>query len=86
MLFKHSREFDHFKDAQCVQHRPINHLNPVRTEHARAVKFPLCNTYEDNAYTARLKASNRLAKEVFIDKVLYLYIWNANTTETQQPQ
>ena len=84
MLFKHANSYGgHYKDASGVQHRPVNHLNPVRTEIARKVKFPEKNFGEDSDYCDRLFDTGLLKKEVIIDKVMYHYYWSNETTRTQ---
>jgi hypothetical protein len=57
--------------------RVINHLNPVKTEIARRVRFPesgVAILAEDIDYATRLKASGLIKREVFLDKVVYDYM------------
>ena len=83
MLFKHANEYGgHYKDEQGVQHRPVNHLNPVRTELAQQIKFPEKNFGEDSDYCDRLLESGLVKNEVVIDKVMYHYYWNSELTRT----
>lgn len=53
--------------------RTPNHLNPVRRELALQVRFPKQNWREDTDYAERLRPL--LKTEVFIDKVLYHYLY-----------
>ena len=84
MKFKHANRYGgHFKDAHGVQHRPANHINPVRTEHARRIRFPAINCGEDNDYCSRLLASGLIKNEIIVDEILYLYLWSPSGTRTQ---
>jgi len=51
----------------------IDHLCPVRREHALAAGFPFGSLGEDFHYSMRLKALNVLKNEYFINQVLYTY-------------
>lgn len=85
MKFKHANcHGGNFKDAQGVQCRPVNHLNPVRTSLARQIRFPERNFAEDADYCDRLHASGLLKNEVVIEDILYLYLWSPSGTRTQQ--
>jgi len=86
MEFNHSNaNGGHFK-KDGKQHRPLNHLNPVRTEFARQIKFPEKNFAEDADYCDRLLESKLIKSEYNfnIDKVMYHYLFDPNTTETQK--
>ena len=55
--------------------RYINHLNPIKTEIAKKIRFPLEMLNEDNGYTNRLisfESTNPL-KEIMIPETLYYY-------------
>ena len=84
MKFKHANRYGgHFKDEHGVQHRPVNHINPVRTEHARRVRFPHTNFSEDMDYCNRLLASGFIKNEIIVDEIMYLYLWSPSGTLTQ---
>ena len=54
--------------------RSVSHLNPIKTEIARKIRFPESKIrHEDNDYTQRLKHLRCKLKEVFIDDVIYYY-------------
>ena len=83
MVFKHANSYGgNYKDASGVQHRPINHLNPVRTEIAKEIRFPEKNFGEDSDYCDKLFDSDLLKNEIIIDKVMYHYFWANETTRT----
>ena len=71
------------ESGKIIQYRPLNHLNPVRTDIMKQIGFPEKNFGEDTDYCDRLFVSNLLKKEVFLDKILYHYLYNPETSETQ---
>jgi hypothetical protein len=84
MVFKHANEYGgHYKDSSGVQHRPVNHLNPVKTEIARKIKFPEKNFGEDSDYCDRLFDTGLLKNEVILDKVMYHYYYSNEVSRTQ---
>ena len=84
MLFNHANENGgHFK-KDGRQYRPLNHLNPVRTEIAREIRFPEKDFGEDADYCDRLLECGKIKNECAIDRVLYHYLWDPKTTETQK--
>ena len=84
MLFKHANEYGgHYKDGFGIQHRPVNHLNPVRTEYAKQIRFPEKDFGEDSDYCDRLLESGLLKNEVVIqDKIMYHYLWSQEGSRT----
>ena len=84
MLFKHANEYgDHYK-KEGIQYRPVNHLNPVRTELARQIGFPDKNHGEDSDYCDRLLKSGLLKNEVIVDKVMYHYLFSEEESRTHK--
>ena len=84
MIFKHANEYGgHFRDAMGVQHRPVNHLNPVRTEYAKQIRFPEKDFSEDMDYCDRLMGSGLLKNEVIIEEIMYHYLYSEDTSRTQ---
>jgi len=59
-------------------YRTINHISPIKREHAIAVKFPNKVIGEDYEYTMKLKATGLLKKEVVIKKPIYFYNFVSN--------
>ena len=73
-LFKHSIKCKEWKedDKKKLYYRTPNHLNPVKRELAKKVRFvDKMNYGEDNEYAHRLRKS--LETEVFIEEPIYLY-------------
>jgi hypothetical protein len=84
MLFNHANiNNGHFK-KDGKQYRPLNHLNPVRTEIAKAIGFPDKNYAEDADYCDRLLKSGLVQSEYNFDEVMYHYLWSPQETETQK--
>lgn len=54
-------------------YRTINHISPVRREHALKIKFPDKTMFEDYEWTMDLKNSGLLKKEFVIKKPIYFY-------------
>ena len=75
MYFKHANQYGgHYKDARGVQHRPINHLNPIRLEIAKQIRFDNKNFGEDSDYCDRLFDSKLIQSEAIIDGItMYHY-------------
>ena len=84
MQFNHANvNGGHFK-KDGKQFRPLNHLNPVRTKIAREIRFPDKNFAEDADYCDRLLASGLVKEEFVFDEVMYHYLFDPKTTETQK--
>jgi glycosyltransferase involved in cell wall biosynthesis len=79
-LFEHSIKYSEWKrtDNKIKYERNTNHLNVVKSEVAKAVKFPDKDFGEDSEYSQRLLNSGLLKKEVYIDKILYYYDYISN--------
>ena len=95
MVFKHSSKFEeqrlieHVKvdgqEIECsVQRRKVNHLNPVKLDIAKAVGFVEISNGEDSDYSRRLVGSGLLKSEIYIDEILYHYLFSPDHTETQK--
>lgn len=56
-----------------VYFRPPNHLNPMKTEIMRAIRFPETSWGEDKDFSDRLAESGLLKTEYFIDDYIYFY-------------
>lgn len=59
-------------------YRTINHISPIKREHAITVKFPDITIGEDYKYTMALKDSKLLKKEVVIETPIYFYNFISN--------
>jgi len=53
--------------------RPPNHLNPIRADIVRKIKFPEINRGEDTAYSMTLCNAGLIKTEHFIEDVIYFY-------------
>lgn len=53
--------------------RPPNHLNPMKTEYVKQIRFPETSFGEDADFAKRLAESGLLKTEYFIDKPIYFY-------------
>jgi hypothetical protein len=85
MLFNHAnKNGGHYKDSLGRQHRPLNHLNPVRTEIAKKIMYPEKNFGEDSDYCDRLLESGLIQNEYSFHEVMYHYLWSQQETLTQQ--
>lgn len=63
-----------FRSSDCyIFHRPLNHLNPVKTEIAQQIGFKDWWTYSDKDYSVRMAESGLITDDVFIDEFLYFY-------------
>lgn len=84
LLFHHANSNGGHYLKNNIQYRPLNHLNPVRTEIARTIGFPLKNFSEDTEYCDRLFESNLIKTEFVFDAVMYHYLWSPTETKTQK--
>jgi hypothetical protein len=67
-----------YKDGAKVYIRPLNHLNPIRTDIATAIGYHDLPFGEDRDYADRLKASGLVRTEYFVDgEFLYNYIYRS---------
>jgi glycosyltransferase involved in cell wall biosynthesis len=70
-IFIHSLSYASWFEKDGVYYRCPNHLNPVKTEIAKNVKFPDISSGEDRVYSYNLK--DKLKTEVYINKPIYYY-------------
>lgn len=76
-LFEHSIKYK----AYVTTTNPIkyerypNHLNAIKSSIAKQFKFPEINHGEDTDWATQIHNSGMLKKEVYIDKVLYHYLY-----------
>jgi len=77
----YSKDYDKDYNLADTYHRLPNHICVVKRDIARTVQFPSVLYGEDSAYAKLLKPL--LKSQTIIDKVLYSYIYNTETTETQ---
>lgn len=85
MIFNHAQKNNgHFKDKLGRQHRPLNHLNPVRTEIAKQIMYPDKNLNEDSDYCDRLLQSGLIKTEYSFEEIMYHYFWSQKESLTQK--
>lgn len=72
-IFKHSIEYDGWYEKANILYRYPNHLNAIRTDIAKQMKYPEINHGEDRAFSQQLQASGLLKKEYKIEQMLYTY-------------
>lgn len=78
----YSKDYHGDHNDPGAYYRLPNHLMCVKREIALQVKFPLLGFGEDSDYAKRLKPL--LKTEHNINKTLYFYDFNSQTTETQK--
>ena len=85
-LFEHSIKYsDWVTTTSDIKYlRPPNHLNTIKSSIAKQFKFLEINHGEDKDWSLQIRDSGLLKKEVFIERVLYhyLYITNKNVAKT----
>lgn len=75
--FYHSLKYDKWFSDDKGYYRNPNHLNPMRTEIARNIRFPGLNMGEDADFSSRLLKSGLLKTEYSHDKLQYLYMFKS---------
>lgn len=77
----YSKDFEKDHNTETYNRLP-NHICCTKKEFAQQVQFPSVLYGEDSGYSKLLKPL--LKTEHFINKILYYYDFNAETTETQE--
>jgi len=71
-----------FRSSDCyIFHRPLNHLNPVKTEIAQQIGFKDWWTFSDKDYSVRMAESGLITDDVFIDEFLYFYQYRSKNVK-----
>jgi len=83
--FYHSLKYTHWFENEAGYYRNPNHLNPMKTEIARQIRFPLKNFAEDRDFSKKLFESGLLKTEYTHDKLQYLYLYVSNKIAPTQP-
>jgi len=71
----------HFR-KDGIQYRTPNHLNTVKTEIAKKIRYKEISHGEDQDYSHRLWDSGLLKTEGLVGKRMYIYQFNPKTSET----
>lgn len=76
-IFEHSIKYDAYNttDNTIKYERYPNHLNCIKSSIAKRFKFPETSFGEDTDWATQVKNSGLLKKEIFVDKVLYHYLY-----------
>lgn len=76
-LFEHSIKYSQWTTTgNAIKYeRTVNHLNCIKSSIAKQFKFPEINFGEDQDWSMQLHRSGLLKNEVFVDKVLYHYLY-----------
>lgn len=76
-IFEHSIKYDKYLTTEnpIKYERFPNHLNCIKASIAKQFKFPEKNFGEDTDWAVMLKDSGLLKKEIFVDKILYHYLY-----------
>lgn len=73
-----------FRSSDCyIFHRPLNHLNPVKTEIAQQIGFKDWWTFSDKDYSVRMAESGLITDDIFIDEFLYFYQYRSKNVKVQ---
>ena len=71
----------HFR-KDGIQFRTPNHLNTIKTEIARKIRYVEISHGEDQDYSHRLWQSGLMKTEELINERMYIYQFNPRTSET----
>ena len=73
------------RSSEGLLYRDFTHVDPVRTEYARQGLFAHARPRraEDRVWVKQVRPY--LSSEVFIDKIMYHYLWSAERSSWQQP-
>lgn len=72
------KKWEEIRDRNTKKYlRPINHLNPIKTEIAQQIGYKPLKHAEDLDYSMRLSESGLIKSEHFIDKVIYHYLYRS---------
>ena len=81
-ICRYSKDFAYDENTQHGYNRLPNHICCTKTELAQRVSYPNIPYGEDNGYAKLLHPL--LSTETHIDRVLYFYDYNIETTEAQE--
>jgi hypothetical protein len=68
--------------------RDITHINPMRTEVAKRGDFRQgvrTGRPEDRPWVEQIRVTRQLKREVYIDKIMYEYLWRQDTSAWRKP-
>lgn len=79
--FIHKFGYDYVEDqssGKMVYLRPINHINVIRTDISRKVRYPDLSFCEDYDFCLRLSQSDLIKDHEFIDEFMYYYLFRSD--------
>lgn len=82
--FIHSLGLGMYYDDGATYYRSVNHLNPIRSDISKAYKFKHINSGEDQEWATRILCDCKFKKQLFIDEVMYYYMFDTNKTATNK--
>ena len=77
-VFRHSIKYKGWYEKDDVFYRPPNHLNAVKADIAKQMKFPEINHGEDKDYSMQLATSGFIKTEGQIPQPIYFYNYIRN--------
>ena len=79
-IFEHSIKYSEWKttDNKIKYERYTNHLNCIKSEIAKQIKYPEIRHGEDHQYSKALQASGLVKNEYYTDKIMYYYNYKSN--------
>lgn len=69
-------------------YRDLTHIDPIRADIARRGSFfvPRAGRAEDRVWVKQVRPHVRHGVEVYLDKIMYFYLWREDTSAWQRPQ
>jgi hypothetical protein len=71
--FFHSTQHTHYFETETGYYRPPNHLNPIKKELIKDIRFPEINRGEDTDWTMQVCKSKRVKTQANINDIIYFY-------------
>jgi glycosyltransferase involved in cell wall biosynthesis len=82
--FIHTLKCKEYYEKDGIYYRCPNHLNPIRRDCIKDIKFDEINFGEDAKWAFKIRDKNLLKKEIMYDKdPLYYYRFSRSVTATQ---
>lgn len=75
------------RSTEGLLYRDFTHIDPIRADLARRASFfvPRAGRAEDRTWVRAMRPHLREASEVYIDKIMYHYLFRDDTTAWQRP-
>lgn len=71
--FIHSLDYDKYFEKNNIYYRPPNHLNPIKKDLIKKIKFPDISFGEDTDWAMRVCKEKILKTETKIEDIYYFY-------------